>query len=191
MIKLFQLAKQIQFLCEAQGWEFCFIGGVALQRWGEPRVTKDVDVTVLTGFGNEELYIETFLKHFDARIDNAAEFALQNRVLLLRSGENIGIDVALGGLDFEALVVKRASAYEFLPGLPLRTCSAEDLVIYKAFADRPRDWGDIEGIIIRQKGQLDWEYIDEQLTPLVLLKEQPDILEKLQKLKTKALRADP
>jgi len=188
MIKLFQVAKHVQVLCEAQEWEFCFIGGVALQRWGEPHVTKDVDLTVLTGFGHEESYIETFLKHFEARIADAAVFALQNRVLLLQSRDHIGIDIALGGLDFEALTVKRATMFEFLPDITLRTCSAEDLIIHKAFADRARDWGDIEGIIIRQQGHLDWEYIDEQLTPLVMLKEQPEILDKLKKMKTKIIR---
>ena len=30
------------------------MGGVALQRWGEPRLTQDVDLTLLTGFGDEE-----------------------------------------------------------------------------------------------------------------------------------------
>lgn len=30
---------------------FCFIGAIALQRWGEPRATRDVDATVLVPFG--------------------------------------------------------------------------------------------------------------------------------------------
>jgi hypothetical protein len=182
MIELFHLAQQIQTLCEKHAWKFCFIGGVALQRWGEPRVTKDVDLTVLTGFGDEEPYIQVFLQHFEARIPHADRFALQNRVLLLKSSENIGIDLSLGGLDFEALAIQRSSLHEFLPGIVLRTCSAEDLIIYKAFAARPRDWIDVEGIIIRLQGNLDWPYVYEQLTPLVTLKEQPEILEKLAQL---------
>ena len=46
----------------------------------------------------------------------------------------------------------------------------------KAFAARPRDWLDIEGIIIRQTGKLDWTYIRNQLGPLTELKEAPEIL---------------
>ena len=187
MIELFEVAKELQFLCERQQWEFCFIGGVALQRWGEPRVTQDVDVTLLTGFGHEEAFIQVLLAHFKARTHHAKAFALRNRVLLLKSETGIGIDIALGALDFEKLVVQRASVYEFLPGINLRTCSAEDLIIYKAFADRPRDWGDIEGVILRQQGHLDWDYVYEQLTPLVTLKEQPEILEKLGNLKAKII----
>jgi hypothetical protein len=26
-------AAELQAVCESQGWEFCFIGGLALQRW--------------------------------------------------------------------------------------------------------------------------------------------------------------
>src|SRR5438552_3575923 len=30
--------------CQEQGWRFCIIGGLALQRWGEPRLTRDIDI---------------------------------------------------------------------------------------------------------------------------------------------------
>jgi hypothetical protein len=42
-------AREVQVLCEQRGWRFCFIGGVAVQRWGEPRLTQDVDLTLVTG----------------------------------------------------------------------------------------------------------------------------------------------
>ena len=51
MKALFHLAAQVQDIFLAQKWRFCFIGGIALQRWGEPRVTVDVDISLLTGFG--------------------------------------------------------------------------------------------------------------------------------------------
>jgi len=37
-------AGQVQRLCQQHGWRCCFIGGVAVQRWGEPRLTQDVDL---------------------------------------------------------------------------------------------------------------------------------------------------
>jgi hypothetical protein len=183
MNELFQVAAAVQNFCSLQKWKFCIIGGLALQRWGEPRVTQDVDVTLLTGFGGEETYIETLLRQFPARIENARQFAMQNRVLLLKSASGIGIDIALGGLPFEESVVSRATQFEYLPKLSLLTCSAEDLIILKAFADRARDWADIEGIIIRQDNRIDWEYIDRHLRPLVDMKEEPQILERLRELR--------
>lgn len=47
-------AVEVQDFCLHQGWRFCFIGGIVVQRWGSPRFTQDVDLTVLTGFGDEE-----------------------------------------------------------------------------------------------------------------------------------------
>ena len=100
---------------------FCFIGGVALQRWGEPRETVDADLSLFVEFGHEEPYIQTLLSQFEARIPDAARFAKENRVLLLRSSKGVGLDVALAGLPYEALVIKRASDFEYPRQIVLRT----------------------------------------------------------------------
>jgi hypothetical protein len=155
---------------------------VALQRWGEPRVTKDVDLTLVVGFGDEERYAEKLLQQFSPRIANAKDFAAANRVLLLQSPDGIGIDIALGGLPYEELVAARATPFEFLPGLSLLTCSAEDLVVLKTFADRDRDWSDVEGILLRQAA-LDWNYIESHLRPLAEAKESPQIVDRLSRLR--------
>ena len=49
----------------------------------------------------------------------------------------------------------------------MTTCSAEDLVVFKAFASRDKDWLDIEGIVLRQAGKLDERLIWQELQPLV------------------------
>lgn len=182
MKPIFETAQTVQSLFESEGWQFCFIGGVALQRWAVPRLTNDVDLTLLTGFGEEELFIDKILSAFESRIEGAANFALRNRVLLVKDG-NVGIDISLGALDFEELAVMRSSMWQPLPDFSLRTCSAEDLIVFKAFADRLQDWADVENILTVQK-DLDWNYVLQQLTPLVELKEVPEILTKLEKLKT-------
>jgi hypothetical protein len=38
VIDLFQVALELQAFLWSREWRFCFIGGLALQRWGEPRV---------------------------------------------------------------------------------------------------------------------------------------------------------
>jgi hypothetical protein len=182
MKSLFLAAAELETFLIERGWRYCFIGGLALQRWGQPRLTNDVDLTLLAGFGNEVPYVDALLRRYKARIPNGREFALKHRVLLLQSSEGIPIDVALGGIAFEEQVVSRATRYEFLPGVSLLTCSAEDLVILKAFADRPRDWGDVETIIARQRAQLDWSYILKQLEPLCQLKGAPEIVDHMRQL---------
>ena len=62
-----------------------------------------------------------------------------------------------------------------IPGVRLKLCTAEDLIVFKAFAN--------PGIIAGQtKAKIDWNYIYSQLTPLVALKEEPEILPKLKAL---------
>ena len=183
MIEVIRAAADLSSVCETNGWRYCFIGGVALMRWGEPRETVDADMTLMTGFGGEEPFIQTLLKYFEPRITNAAQFARERRVLLLRSKTGVGLDVALGALPFEELVVKRSSLFVYPPDISLRTCSAEDLIVLKSFAGRSQDWVDVERIIVRQTGRLDWDYIREQLAPLAELKETPEILDRLERCK--------
>jgi len=184
MKKILLTARRFQAICEEQQWPFCLIGGVAIQRWGELRLTKDVDATIYTGYGNEPPVIDRLLKDFEPRVDDPREFALINRVLLIQDTKrHIGVDVAMGTLDFEYRAIERATKFRFLPDVNLRTCSAEDLIVFKAFADRTLDWHDVKGILIRQQGKLDFDLIERELTPLVDLKEEPAILDKWRDLR--------
>ena len=166
----------------AERWTFCFIGGLALIRWGEPRLTGDVDVSLFTGFGNEEAIVARLLSHYSPRLPDAARFALRHRTLLLVSAEGIPMDIGLTALPFERDVIGRASEFDFLPDVRLRTCSAEDLIVLKAFADSGQDRIDIAGVIRRRKASLDWKLIESNLTPLVELKGEPEILVNLRRL---------
>lgn len=180
MNDVIQAAAELQAVCQSQNWQFCFIGGLALQRWGEPRETVDVDLSLFAGFGDEQEFCDVLLKHFTPRISDAATFARERRVLLLRSPKGVGLDVALAALPYEALVIERSSFFVYPPDVSLRTCSAEDLIVLKAFAGRGQDWVDVERTIVRQTGKLDWNYIRQQLLPLAELKEAPEILDQLE-----------
>ncbi|MEX0687470.1 MAG: nucleotidyl transferase AbiEii/AbiGii toxin family protein [Pirellulales bacterium] len=179
MIEVYRAAADLQQRFQERRWRFCLIGGLALQRWGEPRETIDVDVTLLTGFGSEEHFVHEILNWYQPRVADPTGFARENRVLLVQAASGVGIDIALGGMPFEESAVGRATPYEFAPGILLQTVSAEDLIVMKAFASRPKDWVDLEGILIRQAGHLDWAYVESQLQPLTELKQEPEILEKL------------
>lgn len=184
---IFEAALEIQGFCEKRRWRSCIIGGVAVIRWGEPQATQDVDVSLLTGFSQEASYVATLLDHFAARIDDARQFALENRVLLIRSANGVDIDVALAGLPFEERMIERASVFRFAPGVLLNTCSAEDLVILKVFAGRPKDWAAVEGVLTRQ-AELDWTYINDLLRPLCELKGEPEAVERLAALRAELAR---
>lgn len=176
-------AIRIQDDWETRGFKFCFIGGLAVQRWGEPRTTGDVDATVWTDFGNERPVIDSLLTRLEPRIANATGFALINRVLLVREALGVNVDVALAAFPFERGVIDRSQKQAFGENHLVRICGPSDLVILKAFANRTRDWTDIRGILIRSGSQLDWRLIDTELTCLATLKEEPEILEQLDELR--------
>ena len=79
--------------------------------------------------------------------------------------------------------MERSSLFEFTRGCRLRTCSAEDLVILKLFAFRPRDVLDVETVVARQQGALDWAHVARHLGALAELKEQPEIMETFARLR--------
>jgi hypothetical protein len=183
MNEVFAAAAEIQSFLRSKQWAFCIIGGLALARWGQPRTTADVDITLLTGFGTEEPFIDDLLEKFTARRSKAKEFALQNRVLLLQASNGVGIDIAMAALPFEEHITKRATEFDFGRGVSLLTASGEDMVVLKAFAGRPQDWIDVEGIIVRQGSALDWKQILEELGPLCELKESPETVDRLIQLR--------
>lgn len=150
---LVRAALDLQAFCEAKDWQFCFIGGVANARWGVPRYTEDADVSLLTGFGDEERFIEALLARFQPRRADAATFAIRSRVLLLKHENGIGLDVGLAAFPYEESTVLRASVSEASDDFQgLRICSAEDFIVYKVFAGRDHDWGEVEGVLQRQRG---------------------------------------
>jgi len=183
MIKIFNTALAVQTVLEAKEIPFCFIGGISILRWGEVRTTNDVDLTVQCGIGNEENIIDLLLNSFSPRIKDAKEFALRNRVLLIADTQTVPIDISLSGLNYEEEMISRSSKHYYTPDINLRTCSVEDLIILKAFADRDKDWFDIKGIIAR-KHNLNSNFILSTLDSLCQLKEDDAIVPKLQNLLT-------
>ena len=152
------------------------------------RATQDADVTLLCPFGSEPAAVDRLLAGFKGRMPGAREFALRQRVLLLWSSSGVGIDVALAALPFEERCVERSSDWTIPPGVVLKTCGAEDLVVLKTFAGRPQDWIDLQSVLVRQRRTLDWRLIVEELKPLLELRETPENLEKLLQLRNEVAK---
>lgn len=185
---LLDAAVAAQAACDATGLPNCVIGGIALQRWGEPRFTADVDLAVLVEAGKEPQSVAALLAHLPARVPDAAVLAARTRVVLARTAAGVGIDIVLAGLAYEARVVDRSSPWDIGGGAQLRTCSAEDLLVMKSFAGRDKDWADVTGILERQGRRLDLELVRRELAPLLAAKEEPDLLAQLERRIARHLR---
>ncbi len=179
MLDVLAAAVEVTQLCRHQGWQFCFIGGVAVQRWGNPRFTVDVDLTLMTGYGQEEMYADALLETLEPRRTDARQFAVLHRVLLARTRAGVDVNIAFGALPFEARSIERASDWIIDAERHLPTCSAEDLIVHKVFAGRDRDWDDVRGVLVRRHGKLDWDVVREELPPLLELNETPQAMQRL------------
>jgi len=70
---------------------------------------------------------------------------------------------------------RSATPYAFEPGVALLTCSAEDLIVYKAVAARPRDIEDIKTVVSRQGRRLDAGRVRRWLRVFAEVKDDPDL----------------
>jgi predicted nucleotidyltransferase len=145
---LLSALEDLQVWLHSRSTPFVVIGGVAASLLGRPRLTQDIDLTVIVDPDEWEQLLASGQEHgFEARLSSALDFAKQNRVLLLRHvASGISVDVALGALPFEQQMIRRARPTEVGPlSIPLAT--PEDLIIMKAIAHRPRDMEDIESVL--------------------------------------------
>ncbi|MGD9841024.1 MAG: nucleotidyltransferase [Candidatus Bipolaricaulis sp.] len=158
-MNLLQAAIEVARFFEERGMRYFVIGGLALQHWGEPRLTRDVDITVLAQPGDLEPFVDAVLNRFSPRIPDARAFALRHRVVLVQTKDGVPVDLSLGIPGYEEEAWGRAVWVE-LPGVGrLRIVGPEDLIIHKCVAGRPRDVEDVEGILIRQGLKLDLELV--------------------------------
>lgn len=173
---LTRAAADVLRICEALGLRACLIGGIAVQRWGQPRATQDVDLTILAPFGSEAAVVDKLLAHLEPRVPDARQFALDRRVLLLLAPNGLKVDVSLAALAFEHEVIDRATVWRRVDEVGIVTCSAEDLVIYKLVAARPQDLVDVTSIVQRQGDRLDAERIRRWGREFADLKEDAELL---------------
>jgi len=85
--ELIAAAARLRSQWDLLGIRYCFIGGLAVQRWGQPRQTDDVDATVWTEFGNERPVIDRLLQGLVGRIEHA-DRAAESSPLVSGSGWN-------------------------------------------------------------------------------------------------------
>jgi hypothetical protein len=139
--RLVEAAGELLSFLDAHGRSACLIGGLVVSRWGEPRATRDVDATVLADV-KEEAAVPL----------RRAELG---RLALLRASNGVDLDISFAAFPFELEVLQRASDWPVTPDIALRTCSAEDLVLYKLVAARLIDLHDVQSVVSRMGTRLD------------------------------------
>jgi hypothetical protein len=77
----FEAAWQLHRFLIERHIPYVIIGGIAAQRWGEPRLTIDVDLAILPPPDGEERALREIAAVFPPRLKDAVSFAVEHRVL--------------------------------------------------------------------------------------------------------------
>ena len=170
-----EAAWELHLFFTGLGIPYAIIGGMAVQHWGEPRLTQDVDVTILAPLENPTETIQKIVGRFPARIADAAAFARRNRIILVQASNGCPVDISMGLPGYEDEVMRRTVDYELEPDKRVRMCCAEDLIIHKAVAGRAQDIRDIESVIYRQRNDLDIKYLRRWLHDFAEVLANPEI----------------
>ena len=158
------LLKRLATAFDSLKIPYMIIGGQAVMLYGEPRQTLDVDVTVRLSPADKD--------KIDALVEKAGlnrprekqlEVLKKNLVLpLIDSASGIPVELIFSPYGFEDEVIRGAIARD-IGGISVRFISADDCVIYKVIAGRPRDLEDIRGILKRSRALLDFDKIEDNL----------------------------
>ena len=129
---------------------YMVIGGQAVLLHGEPRFTRDIDVTVaLTPSQLDQL--ARLLPDAGLRPDVDAPVAFVERTMVLpcrHELSQIPVDFVFADTPYERQALQRAPSVP-IKGTDVRFAALEDLVIHKLIASRPRDLDDVRGILLK------------------------------------------
>ncbi|HOT90254.1 MAG TPA: hypothetical protein PLJ78_00975 [Anaerolineae bacterium] len=135
------------------------IGGVAVAVWGEPRLTRDVDVKVLLERDDADRLLSVLASDYTSLLADPRQALRQQAMVFVQDTLGTRLDVLLADTPYDVLAIQRGRDLEVQPGVTIRVCSPEDLVIYKLISTRLRDHEDAQGVVRRQGSNLDDKYV--------------------------------
>ena len=160
---LSELLEKLAHGLDARRVPYMVIGGQAVLVYGEPRMTRDIDITL--GVGPEELAkVEDLVSTLGLKTlpESPAEFVRQRMVLPCKDEKSgFRIDFIFSFTPYERQAIERARAVQ-IGNTKVRFASPGDLIIHKMAAGRPRDEEDVRGILLKT-GPIDVPYIEHWL----------------------------
>lgn len=175
------LLETIATALDAIGLPYMVIGGQAVLVHGDPRFTKDIDITL--GAGPERLPEVLELagrQGWEVLPDNPERFVADTLVLPCADRETgIRLDFIFSFSPYEAEALERTKHIQ-IGNAAVRFVSVEDLIIHKIVAGRPRDLDDVRVLVLKNP-DLDGDYVRHWLIQFEQTLEQPfvTLLEKI------------
>ena len=159
MAELFESIVSLQALLNRAGVPSAVIGGVAVGVWGEPRVTRDVDIKVLLTREDASRLLDILGPAYVPLQPDPLQALARTGILFVRDEAGTRIDLLLSDTVFDRAAVERAVPVELETGMQAHVCRPEELIVYKLISTRPRDHEDAASVVRRQGTELDDRYI--------------------------------
>lgn len=138
---------------------YMIIGGQAVLLYGEPRLTRDIDITL--GVNIERLHdLLGIVQQMSLRLltKDVESFVKKTMVLpVVDDTTGIRIDFIFSFTLYETEAIKRANKI-CIKEVEVCFASREDVIIHKIFAGRPRDIEDVKTIMLKHP-DMDIQYI--------------------------------
>jgi predicted nucleotidyltransferase len=154
-----QLLEQIALGLDERQVPYMIIGGQAVLIYGEPRMTRDIDVTL--GVGPDRLAdLLAFAHAYSWRVlvEHPEEFVQRTMVLPLEDSQSsIRIDLIFSFSPYERQALERVHRIG-IGKAAVRFAAPEDVIVHKIIAGRPRDIEDVRSILAKV-ANLDRAYI--------------------------------
>ncbi|MGC8781090.1 MAG: hypothetical protein ACP5UQ_09520 [Anaerolineae bacterium] len=157
--QLFRSIQALQQRLNEAGIASIVIGGVAVGTWGDPRVTRDVDLKVLLSREAADRLLTLLAPDYRSLLPDPLTALQKQAMLFVEDAAGVRLDLLLADTPYDVEAVRRGRNVEAAPGIIIRVCTAEDLIIYKMISTRPRDHEDARGVIRRQGNALDDRYV--------------------------------
>lgn len=158
------LLEQISLELDRRQIPYMLIGGQAVLLYGEPRLTRNIGVTLGAAPDRLSDILEIAqASNWRVLVESPERFVAQTMVLpCLEPTSNIRIDFIFSVSAYEQEALKRVHR------VPIRNAevcfaSVEDLIIHKVVAGRPRNLEDVKGVLLK-KPVLDLDYIQHWLS---------------------------
>jgi hypothetical protein len=159
METLFHSIQTLQRRLSEAGIPSVVIGGVAVATWGNPRLTRDVGLKVLLGRDDAKCLLTLLSPDYVSLLPDPHRVLWQQALLFVTDRDGVRFDLLLAETPYDHEAIRRGREVEVSPGIKIRLCSPEDLIIYKIISTRARDHEDARSVVHRQGDALDDRYV--------------------------------
>ena len=158
-----RLLKKIALQLKKASIHYMVIGGQAVLLYGEPRLTRDIDITLgINADGLDKVKKIVSIVGLKSLVQKEKEFVERNMVLpTIDKKSGIRVDFIFSFSPYERQAIEQAKDIK-LGNSSVRFASLEDVVIHKVIAGRARDFEDVKSILLKNP-KYDLAYIKKWL----------------------------